>query len=109
MKSAVMKFAAALGVVGALALTATAALSLSNHRIVTADVAELETNGGGPAGEAIEADPTDDGSIIVECVSLAAVLNAGPLQGGSSSGATSMPQNPLGPLKCWPNDGRHIR
>jgi hypothetical protein len=107
MKSAVMKFVAALGVVGALALTATAASS--NHRIVTADVAELETNGGGPAGQTIEADPTDDGSIIVECVSLAAVLNAGPLQGGSSSSLTSMPQNPLGPLKCWPSDGRQIR
>jgi len=104
-----MKFVAALGVVGALALTATAASSsLSHPRLLTADVAELETNGAGPAGNAIEADPTDDGSIIVECVSLAAALNARPL-GGSSLGAASMPQSPLGPLKCWPNSDGHIR
>ena len=107
MKFAVIKLAAALGVVAALALTATAAPLWSSHRVVTADVAELETNG--QVGEPVEADPTDDGSIIVECVSLAAAMNARALPGGTSMGAASIPQSPLGPLKCWPNDGRHIR
>jgi len=107
MKSAVMKLAAALGVVGALVLTATAAPLWSHHRILTADVAELETNG--QVGEPVEADPTDDGSIIVECVSLAAAMNGGALPGRTSMVSASMPQSPLGPLKCWPNGGGHIR
>jgi hypothetical protein len=107
MKSAVMKFVAALGVAGALALTASTAWSLASHRMITADVAELDSSSGAPAGETLEADPTDDGSIIVECVAMAAVLNTH--QGGSSLGSASIPQSPLGPMKCWPNGNRDVR
>jgi len=76
-------------------------------RITTAHLAGQETKVDDPIEGAVEPAPTDDGSIIVECVALAAVLNAH--QGLSSMSLAAVPRNPLGPLMCWPNDNRNIR
>jgi hypothetical protein len=57
-----------------------------------------------PAGGTAAPDPAGD--VIVECVTLAAVLNASQ---PPNSNPASIPQNPLGPLKCWPKDNRPIQ
>jgi hypothetical protein len=75
--------------------------------VITTNVAEQDSKTDGRAGATVEPDPT--GSIIVECVALAAVLNANQLQGISNTSLATVPQNPLGPLKCWPNDNRRIQ
>jgi len=76
MKILIRKFVAALAVAGALGTSAAAA----------------------PADATAGPDPKDN--VIVECVTLAAALNS-QLQ---NPGAASIPQNPLGPLACWPQD-----
>jgi spore coat protein U-like protein len=57
----------------------------------------------GAAGK-IEANPTDNGSIIIECV----VLGEHPITVGLSGIAGmrlgSVPRQPLGPSKCWVQD-----
>jgi hypothetical protein len=67
-----------------------------NQQIVIADVADANF-GGEPSATKVEPDPTDDGSIIVECTALAPFAPAG-VQ------FVSMPQNPVGPSKCSPQD-----
>jgi hypothetical protein len=53
-----------------------------------------------------ELDPTDDGFIIIECVGFAglAALNAREPQGGSRMRAVAVPQFPLGPSTCSPQE-----
>jgi len=80
MKTPVMKFGTRLAVAAALALTTPAAAA--------------------PAGRLTDS----QGSTIVECVALAAALNANQSQLSANVGAAPMPQNPLGPLSCWPRD-----
>src|SRR5262249_24274509 len=65
-----------------------------NQQIVIADVADTSF-GSEPSASKAEPDPTDDGSIIVECSALAPFAPAG-VQ------LVSMPQNPIGPSKCSP-------
>jgi hypothetical protein len=71
-----------------------------DHQIVMAelagDVADMGFDSK-PAATKAEPDPTDAGSIIVECTALAPVAPAG-------VHFVSMPQNPIGPSKCSPQD-----
>ena len=50
-----------------------------------------------------QADPTEDGSIIVECVTLRGTLDTNTARMINSTLAV-MPQYPLGPTKCWPKE-----
>jgi hypothetical protein len=56
-----------------------------------------------------EAGPTDDGSIVIECVGIdgAMIPYANEADTASTLHAVSMPQHPLGPSKCW--SGKHKR
>jgi hypothetical protein len=56
-----------------------------------------------------EAGPTDDGSIVIECVGLGGAMMpyANEADTASTLHAVSMPQHPLGPSKCW--SGEHKR
>jgi hypothetical protein len=49
---------------------------------------------------ATQADPTEDGSIIVECVTLHDAFETNTAR-TSNSIRVVMPQYPLGPTKCW--------
>jgi hypothetical protein len=65
---------------------------------------------GADGGAAVEkADPTDDGSIIIECVGFDGRMmpDANKADTASTLYAVSMPQHPLGPSKCW--SGEHKR
>ena len=55
----------------------------------------------------VERDPTDDGSIIIECVALGehAIMDA---SGISRLRLTSVPRYPLGPSKCWTPEHKRI-
>jgi hypothetical protein len=52
----------------------------------------------------VESDPTDDGSIIIECVALGNRLTTGAsgLEEASQRRLVGVPRFPLGPSKCWP-------
>ena len=50
-----------------------------------------------------QADPTEDGSIIVECVALRGTFDTNTARMINSTLAV-MPQYPLGPTKCWPKE-----
>jgi hypothetical protein len=54
----------------------------------------------------VEPDPTDDGSIIIECVALGNRMISG--FGGSEQNSAwqpaGVPRWPLGPSNCWPQD-----
>jgi|SRR5262245_48002296 hypothetical protein len=52
---------------------------------------------------ATQADPTEDGSIIVECVTLHDAFETNTAR-TSNSIRVVMPQYPLGPTKCWPKE-----
>ena len=56
-----------------------------------------------------EAAPTDDGSIIIECVGFDGRMmpDANEADTASTLHAVSMPRHPLGPSKCW--SGEHKR
>ena len=47
--------------------------------------------------------PTEDGSIIVECVTLRDTFETNTARMSNSTLAV-MPQYPLGPTKCWPRE-----
>jgi len=47
--------------------------------------------------------PTEDGSIIVECVTLRDTFQTNTARMSNSTLAV-MPQYPLGPTKCWPRE-----
>jgi len=72
---------------------------------------QLATDGVAGEGSIIDqADPTDDGSIIVECVGF--LGRARPHLNGTENAsmrhAASMPQYPLGPSKCWPGEHKRV-
>ena len=50
-----------------------------------------------------QADPTEDGSIIVECVTLRDIFDTNSARTNNSTLAV-MPQYLLGPTKCWPKE-----
>ena len=54
----------------------------------------------------VERDPTDDGSIIIECVALGE--HAIDASGISRLRLTSVPRYPLGPSKCWTPEHKGI-
>jgi len=65
---------------------------------------------GADAGSMVDqAGPTDDGSIVIECVGFdgAMMPYANEADTASTLHAVSMPQHPLGPSKCW--SGEHKR
>jgi hypothetical protein len=66
------------------------------HHIVTAELVDAGFDSK-PSATKAEPDPTDDGSIIVECTALAPFAPAG-------VHLVSMPQNPVGPSKCSPQE-----
>jgi hypothetical protein len=71
-----------------------------NHQIVMAELVDHVADVGfdsKPSATKAEPDPTDDGSIIVECTALAPFAPAG-------VHLVSMPQNPIGPSKCSQQD-----
>jgi hypothetical protein len=54
----------------------------------------------------VEPDPTDDNSIIIECVALGnrLITGAAELEQDSKSRLAGVPILPLGPSSCWPQD-----
>jgi len=93
-------------IVAALALAAAMPLMMDaqaypyGHRIGTG---YQFATGADEGSSAEKADPADDGSIIIECVS----FDSGTMRFATDAGtasmlhAVSMPQYPLGPSKCW--------
>ena len=72
---------------------------------------QLATDGVAGEGSIIDqADPTDDGSIIVECVGFLgrARPHLNRTENASMRYAASMPQYPLGPSKCWPGEHKRV-
>ena len=67
-----------------------------DHQIVMAELADVGFDSK-PSATKAEPDPTNDGSIIVECTALAPFAPAG-------VHLVSMPQNPVGPSKCSPQE-----
>ena len=65
---------------------------------------------GADAGSMVDqAGPTDDGSIVIECVGFGGAMMPYAIEADTASTlhAVSMPQHPLGPSKCW--SGEHKR
>ena len=67
-------------------------LAGSGHHVVTYGVADMA-----------EPDPTDDGSIIIECVALGNRLITGSSASEHGWRLAGVPKYPLGPSKCWPD------
>jgi hypothetical protein len=93
-------------IVAALALAAVIPLTMDaqafpyGHRIGTGYQFAAGADEGATVDKA--ADPTDDGSIIIECVG----FDSGTVRFATDAGtallhAVSMPQHSLGPSKCW--------
>ena len=53
-------------------------------------------------------DPTDDGSIVIECVAWAGMRNGEMAEKAFTLRLASMPQRPLGPTKCWPREHKQV-
>ena len=96
-------------IVAAAALVLAAAMPLGmeaqahplDHRID----AGYQVAAGADEGSTVDkADPTDDGSIIIECVGFNSRMLPYVNQTASMLHAVSMPQYPLGPSKCWSGD-----
>ena len=54
------------------------------------------------------ADPTDDGSIVIECVAWEGTRDGERAEKGYALRLASMPQRPLGPTKCWPREHKQV-
>ena len=52
---------------------------------------------------ATQTDPTENGSIIIECIALRDNFDINPARARNSS-LVAMLQHPLGPSKCWPRE-----
>ena len=97
--------AAAVVLAAAVPLTMKAHADPFGHRIGGYQV----TTGPHGGSTVDEAAPTDDGSIIIECVGFDGRMMpyANDPDTASRLHAVSMPQHPLGPSKCW--SGEHKR
>jgi hypothetical protein len=97
--------AAAVALAAAVPLTMKAHAYPFGHRIGGYQV----TTGADGGSTVDEAAPTDDGSIIIECVGFdgRTVPHANEADTASTLHAVSMPQHSLGPSKCW--SGEHKR
>ena len=98
-------------IVAALALAAAMLLTMDTqafygHRI---GAGYQVATGAGEGSTVDKADPTDDGSIIIECVGFDSSTIRFATDAGTAATlhAVSMPQHPLGPSKCW--SGEHKR
>ena len=91
--------AAAVALAGAVPLTMKAHAYPFGHRIGGYQV----TTGADGGSMVDEAAPTDDGSIIIECVGFDGRMmpHANEADTASTLHAVSMPQHSLGPSKCW--------
>jgi hypothetical protein len=92
--------------VAAVVLAAAVPLTMKAHRIG----AGYQVTMGADRGSAVDkADPTDDGSIIIECVGFDVRMmpDANEADTASTLHAVSMPQHPLGPSQC--RSGEHKR
>ena len=54
------------------------------------------------------ADPTDEGSIVIECVAWAGMRNGDTAEKPFTLRLASMPQRPLAPTKCWPREHKQV-
>ena len=98
--------AAAIVLAAAVPLTMKAQAYSLGHRIG----AGYQVTMGADAGSTVDqAGPTDDGSIVIECVGFEGAMmpHANEADTASTLHAVSMPQHPLGPSKCW--SGEHKR
>jgi hypothetical protein len=91
--------AAAVALAAAVPLTMKAHAYPFGHRIGGYQV----TTGADGGSTVDEAAPTDDGSIIIECVGFDGRMmpHANEADTASTLHAVSMPQHSLGPSKCW--------
>jgi hypothetical protein len=105
-RGAIIRGAAAVVLAAAMLLPINAGAYPSSGSIAAATGHDVATFGPGDEGwRTNEPDPTDDGSIIIECVVF---------DGGAPTGANmpkrdltrlmALPQFPLGPTKCWPRE-----
>jgi hypothetical protein len=74
---------------------------------VTSSCAGHQVTTSGAPGK-VEPDPTDDGSIIIECVVLGEHPIAGAAPSISGMRLGSVPRHPLGPAKCWTHESKRI-
>jgi hypothetical protein len=79
----------------------------ADHRFLQAPILEA-LNNDTPRAPTVEPDPTDDGNIIIECVTFAfsGAPAADAYEHTLNGFLVSMPQRPLGPTKCSPPDLR---
>jgi hypothetical protein len=91
--------AAAVALAAAVPLTMKAHAYPFGHRIGGYQV----TTGADGGSTVDQKDPTDDGSIIIECVGFdgRTMPHANEADTASTLHAVSMPQHSLGPSKCW--------
>lgn len=101
----------AIVVAAAVALAAAVPLTMKAHAYPFGHrLGGYQVTMGADGGSAVDkADPTDDGSIIIECVGFDGRMmpHANEADTASTLHAVSMPQHPLGPSKCW--SGEHKR
>jgi hypothetical protein len=96
-----MVFAAVAAVLAAAMPHLVGAAVDSNHRPLLGIGPQITTFG---VPGKVESDPTDNGSIIIECVVLGEHAIAGGLPGIAGMRLGSVPRHPLGPSKCWVQD-----
>jgi len=98
--------AAAIVLAAAVPLTMKAQAYSLGHPIGAGYQVTMGADGSSTVGEA---GPTDDGSIIIECVGFDGrmMFHANEADTAPTLHAVSMPQHPLGPSKCW--SGEHKR
>ncbi len=95
----------AIVVAAAVALAAAVPLTMKAHAYPFGHrIGGYQVTTGADGGAAVDQkDPTDDGSIIIECVGFDGRMmpHANEADTASTLHAVSMPQHSLGPSKCW--------
>jgi hypothetical protein len=99
-----------LAIVAALALAAAMPLTMDAQAFYGRRIGTgyQFATGAGEGSTVDKADPTDDGSIIIECVG----FDSGTIRFATDAGtaatlhAVSMPQHSLGPSKCWTGESK---
>ena len=102
----IIRGAAAVVLAAAMLVPMSAGAYSLNRRIAAGAGHELATFGLGDEGwRTNEPDPTDDGSIIIECVVFDGdALSIAGASKGDLTRLVAVPQFPLGPTKCWPRE-----
>jgi hypothetical protein len=101
-RAGVARGGTALGL-GLAMLTGLAAEAYAFHPVADAGHATRMAEFSDESAIGTQADPTEDGSIIVECVALRDTFDTNTAR-MSNSTLVVMPQYPLGPTKCWPKE-----